>query len=184
MRNLIRAAAAGAALALALLTAPQATAQESPSSNQQIAGTSVLLSKNGAKDAQTRAIAKADPAAVSATATLCGSGYELEFAQQLPDSRRFGTLFTYTKYSSGSNGVCALFDNNTTGAKHMKLKLCPNKSGVACKVDEGTYSQYAGPLKWEDSNAAYVMCSMVTALMWDANGKAIIDRVESATLCD
>ncbi len=184
MRNVLRTAAAAAALALTLLTAPQATAQESPSSDRRIAGTSVPLSEKGAGDARTRAIAEDDPEAVTATATLCGSGYELEYAERLPDARRYGTLFTYTKFSAGSSGVCALFDNNTSGAKRMKLKLCPNKTGATCKVDEGTFSRYAGPVKYEDSSGRYVQCSMVSALMWDANGKVLIDRVTSATLCD
>ncbi|MEI5132783.1 hypothetical protein RB199_11980 [Streptomyces libani] len=184
MRNVIRATAAGVALALALLTAPQATAQDSPSSGPGIAGTGVLLSEEGAKDARTRAIAEADPDAVAATATLCGSGYKLDYAERLPDARRFGTLFAYTKFTTGSPGVCVLFDNNTGSAKHMKLKLCPNKTGATCKVDEGTYSRYAGPLKYENSNGRYVQCSMVTALMWDANGRALINRLMSATVCD
>ncbi len=64
------------------------------------------------------------------------------------------------------------------------LKLCPNKTGATCKVDEGTYSRYAGPLKYENSNGRYVQCTMVTALMWDANGRVLINRVMSATVCD
>ncbi|SCK60014.1 hypothetical protein YWIDRAFT_03913 [Streptomyces sp. SceaMP-e96] len=106
-----------------------------------------------------RAIAEADPDAVAATATLCGSGYKLDYAERLPDARRFGTLFAYTKFTTGSPGVCVLFDNNTGSAKHMKLKLCPNKTGATCKVDEDIY-------------------------MWDANGRALINRVMSATVCD
>ncbi|MEV5845149.1 hypothetical protein AB0M32_24585 [Streptomyces sp. NPDC051985] len=184
MRKLIRSAAVGMSLAASVLFAPQAIAQDAHAPEQHIAGTDVQLSPDGALDAQTRTIAEANTAAVSATATLCGTGYELEFAEQLPDSRRYGTLFTYVKSSVGAYGVCAVFDNNTTSAKHMKLKLCPNKAGAACPTDEGTYSQYAGPVKYESSNSLYVMCSPVTAIMWDANGTAIIDRVRSATLCD
>ncbi|MFJ9469403.1 hypothetical protein [Streptomyces caniferus] len=184
MRNVLRTAAALAALALTLLAAPQATAQDSPSSDRRIGGTSVMLSENGVKDARTRAIAEADSDAVTATATLCGSGYKLEYAERLPDSRRYGTLFTYTKFTTGSSGVCVVFDNNTSGAKHMKLKLCPNKTGATCKADEGTFSRYAGPVKYENNTGKYVQCSMVTALMWDTNGKVLIDRVTSATVCD
>ncbi|MBN0048416.1 hypothetical protein JS756_30805 [Streptomyces actuosus] len=183
MRNAIRAVAVGASLMAAGLLAPQAVAQDAPNANQRITGTSVLLSEKGAKDPQTRAIARADPAAVRATATLCGSGYQLEYAERLPDSRRYGTLFTYEKFGS-VGGVCVLFDNNTSSKKHMKLKLCPNKTGAKCKVDEGYFSQYAGPVRYESENGNYVECSMVTALMWDSSGKAIIDRVTSATLCD
>lgn len=185
MRNLVRVVAVAASLvASAMVAAPQAIAQEDPLTGQRIAGTSVQLSLAGAQNAQTVAIAEAAPDAVRASATLCGSGYELEYAERLPDSRRYGTLFTYVKSSAGKHGVCAVFDNNTSSAKKMKLKLCPNKSGAACKVDEGTFSQYAGPLKYESTDALDVMCSMVTALMWDSNGRVIIDRVMSATLCD
>ncbi|MFH9061820.1 hypothetical protein ACH4GM_11485 [Streptomyces coeruleorubidus] len=184
MRNLVRTVAVGASLVAAVLVSPQAVAQDAPVTGQRVAGTSVQLSAAGAQDAQTRAIAAAAPAAVTASATLCGSGYELEFAERLPDSRRYGTLFSYVKSTVGKHGVCVVFDNNTSSAKKMKLKLCPNLSGAACKVDEGSFSQYAGPVKYESSNGLHVMCSEVTALMWDSNGKAIIDRVRSATLCD
>ncbi|MDQ0751030.1 hypothetical protein QF034_005261 [Streptomyces africanus] len=184
MRNLVRTVAVGASLVASVLAAPQAIAQDGAPTGQRIADTSVRLSPAGAQDARTRAIAEAAPAAVTASATLCGSGYELEIAERLPDARRYGTLFTYVKSSVGKFGVCAVFENNTSSAKHMKLKLCPNKTGAACKVDEGTFSQYAGPVKYESSNSLHVMCSEVTAIMWDANGKPIIDRVMSATLCD
>ncbi|MFI0199918.1 MULTISPECIES: hypothetical protein [Streptomyces] len=52
-------------------------------------------------DAATRAVAAAQPVAAAATANLCGAGYELTFAQQLPDSRRIGTLFTYSPVRFG-----------------------------------------------------------------------------------
>ncbi|GHC67166.1 hypothetical protein RFN57_29705 [Streptomyces violaceochromogenes] len=184
MRDLMRALALGTTLVASLLVAPQAIAQDAAVAGQRVAGTSVQLSAAGAQDAQTRAVAAAAPAAVSASATLCGSGYELEFAERLPDSRRYGTLFSYVKSTVGKHGVCVVFDNNTSSAKKMKLKLCPNLTGATCKVDEGTFSQYAGPLKYESSNGLHVMCSEVTALMWDSSGRAIIDRVRSATLCD
>lgn len=149
-----------------------------------VPGTSVKFSANGARDAQTRAIAAQDPAAVRATATLCGTGYELEIAEQLPDARRFGTLFTYSKYTTTMSGACAVFDNNLGTAKHMKLKLCPNKISATCKVDEGTYSQYAGPVKGEGNHDAdWGNCSPVTALMW-SEGVAIINRVTRVGPCD
>lgn len=163
-----------------LLTAPHAAAQDSPPDGQRIAGSNIRLSASGAKNAQTRAIAEANPAAVTATGLLCGSGYELASAERLPDARRFGTLFTYAKYvkSPGIDGSCAVFDNNTVGAKHMKLKLCY----TTCTVDEGTFSQYAGPVKIE-SQEILPNCAMVTAVMW-SNDVAIIDRVRHVDACD
>ncbi|MZF83460.1 hypothetical protein [Streptomyces sp. SID5643] len=186
MRTLIRFIAPAAALVSVLAVTPQASAAgHAPSgSSMRVPGTGVAFSENGARDARTRAIAAENPAAVSATATLCGSGYELEAAEQLPDARRFGTLFTYTKSTTSMSGACAVFDNNLGTAKRMKLKLCPNKTGVACKVDEGTYSQYAGPVKGEGNHdAGWNNCSRVTAIMW-SSGVAIIDRARFVAPCD
>ncbi|MFF7735417.1 MULTISPECIES: hypothetical protein [unclassified Streptomyces] len=185
MRTLIRFTAPAAALVSVLAVTPQAVATDhAPSGGMRVPGTSVVFSENGARDARTRAIAAENPAAVRATATLCGSGYELELAEQLPDARRFGTLFTYTRSTTRVSGACAVFDNNLGTAKHMKLKLCPNKTGVACKVDEGTYSQYAGPVKGEGNHdAGWNNCSRVTAILW-SSGVAIIDRVRYVAPCD
>ncbi|MEU2558508.1 hypothetical protein ABZ626_04060 [Streptomyces longispororuber] len=186
MRRLIRTVAPAAALVSVLAVTPQAMADEdAPSgSSMLVPGTSVEFSAGGARDAGTRAIAAEDPAAVSATATLCGSGYKLAIAEQLPDASRLGTLFTYTKSTTSRAGACAVFDNNLGTAKKMKLKLCPNRIGVDCKVDEGTYSQYAGPVKGEgDKDAGWNNCSRVTAIMW-SGGVAIIDRVRSVDACD
>lgn len=186
MRTLIRAIAPAAVLVSSLVAAPQALAEgNAPAgTNAVVAGTSVQLSEKGARDPQTRALAAQNPAAVSATATLCGSGYELELAERLPDERRFGTLFTYTKSTTSVHGACAVFDNNLGTAKKMRLKLCPNKSGVTCKVDEGNFSQYAGPVKYEAGGAGgWVDCSRVTAIMW-SDGVAIIDRVKYVAPCD
>ncbi|MEU3663532.1 hypothetical protein AB0E77_27895 [Streptomyces sp. NPDC032940] len=186
MRRLMRFLAPAAALVSVLAVTPQALAEgHSPAkADLLVPGTSVKYSENGARDAQTRALAEANPVAVGATATLCGTGYELEGAEQLPDSRRFGTLFTYTKHATGVAGACAVFDNNLGTAKHMKLKLCPNKTGVACKVDEGNFSQYAGPVKGEGNlDSGWGDCSRVTAVMWSGD-VAIIDRVRYVAPCD
>ncbi|MFC7830706.1 hypothetical protein HUT15_37185 (plasmid) [Streptomyces sp. NA03103] len=186
MRKMLRIVAPAAALVSVLASAPQAQAEEhTPSrTSMLVPGTSVKFSENGARDAQTRAIAAEDPAAVSATATLCGSGYELEIAERLPDASRLGTLFTYTRITTSVVGSCAVFDNNTTTAKHMKLKLCPNRAGVACKVDEGTFSQYAGPVKGEGNHdSGWGDCARVTAVMWSGS-VAIIDRVRYVAACD
>ncbi|MFF8531792.1 hypothetical protein ACN6K9_003608 [Streptomyces sp. SAS_267] len=185
MRTLIRAIAPAAALVSVLAAAPQSLAEDHTAATRKVvAGTGVAFSEAGARSRQTRAIAAENPAAVSATATLCGSGYRLAYAERLPDARRFGTLFTYTLYGSGKYGACAVFENNLGAAKKMKLKLCPNKGGVSCKVDEGTYSQYAGPVKYEATgNGSWVDCSSVSAVMW-SDGVPIIDRVTTVAACD
>ncbi|MGX1563688.1 hypothetical protein [Streptomyces sp. NPDC055506] len=186
MHTLIRTVAPAAALLSTFLVAPQAIAEDHTSTETStvVSGTSVEFSEAGALNKQTRAIAAEDPAAVRATASLCGSGYELEYAERLPDARRFGTLFTYTKYASGKYGACAVFDNNLGTAKKMKLKLCPNKADTPCKVDEGTFSQYAGPVKYEASGSGtWVDCSEVTAIMW-SDGVPIIDRKTTVAACD
>ncbi|MFI6375193.1 hypothetical protein [Streptomyces sp. NPDC050546] len=185
MRTLSRAIAPVAALVAVLATAPLASAEgQAPADRTMVvAGTGVEFSEAGARDAQTRAVAAENPAAVRATASLCGSGYELENAERLPDARRFGTLFTYTKHTVGKAGACAVFDNNLGTAKKMKLKLCPNLTGAACKVDEGNFSQYAGPVKYETTGSDSVDCAEVTAIMW-SGGVPIIDRVKSVAPCD
>ncbi|MEV7567719.1 hypothetical protein [Streptomyces tanashiensis] len=168
--------AVGAA-AVGLLTAGVAA----PASGQESAGRSVAVAA-AAKDARqigtgplatvggvpvsatadsaTRAIAQASPEAVTATSNLCGSGYYLIYAEQLPTpEQRLGTIFSYRKNVAPWN-ACAIFDNNTGSAKWMKLKLCPNATGATCDVDEGLFSQYAGPVRVADG-----MCARVTALM-------------------
>ncbi|MEU0071300.1 hypothetical protein ABZ027_17395 [Streptomyces sp. NPDC006332] len=185
MRRLPGILATSTALVSILAVTPQALAdtRASTGSDVLVSGTSVALSENGARDPGTRAVATANPAAVRATASLCGSGYQLERAERLPDARRFGTLFTYMKLSSSMDGACAVFDNNLGVAKKMKLKLCPNKVGATCKVDEGTFSQYAGPVKYESNSDISINCSKVTAIMW-SDGVPIIDRVMSVSECD
>ena len=118
MRRLAPVIASAAAFFSVLAATPQAMAEDRAPSSMLVPGTSVEFSENGARDAQTRAIAAEDPAAVSATATLCGSGYTLEIAERLPDASRLGTLFTYTRSTTSMAGACAVFDHNTTTAKH------------------------------------------------------------------
>jgi hypothetical protein len=183
MRKWLPTIAVSITLISSVLAAPQALAQDSKPTVEKVPGINVELSPMASRSAQTRAIASADPAAVQATATLCGSGYQLEYAERLPDARRFGTLFSYTKYSSGKDGACVVFDNNLGAKKHMKLKLCPSINDT-CKVDDGMYSEYAGPVKYESSDAQFQpACSMVTALMW-SDGAAIIDRQLHVGACD
>ncbi|GAA3794927.1 hypothetical protein GCM10022403_031050 [Streptomyces coacervatus] len=167
MRKWLPALALSAASISSVLAAPQALAQDSPSA---------------ALDLQTRALAAADPAAVRAGVTLCGSGYKLATAEPLPDSRRFGTLFTYIKEvtAPAKSGACAVFDNNLGARKHMKLKLCSS----TCKADEGNFSNYAGPVKIESNDSGFQpRCVMVTALMWEGD-VAIINRERHVDACD
>ncbi|MER5542998.1 hypothetical protein ABT072_11250 [Streptomyces sp. NPDC002589] len=178
MRKWLPAFALSAAFMSSVLSAPQALAQDSRPVSEKVPGTSVEFSSSAAHDPQTRALAAADPAAVQAGGLLCGSGYKLALVNPLPDSRRFGTLFTYTKWGSGGvNGACALFDNNLGVKKHMKLKLC----GSTCKVDEGWFSDYAGPVKVEGGFDPG--CAVVNALMWEGD-VAIIDRQTDVYGCD
>ncbi|WP_329534473.1 hypothetical protein OG568_35195 [Streptomyces sp. NBC_01450] len=181
MRKWLPALALSTAFISSVLAAPQALAQDSKPVSEKVPGTSVEFSPSAARDSQTRALAAANPAAVQAAATLCGSGYKLSIAEVLPDSRRFGTLFTYTKYvSGGADGACAVFDNNVGVKKHMKLKLC----WTTCKVDEGTFLEYAGPVKFESSESHFdPACAVVNALMWEGS-VAIIDRQTHVGACD
>ncbi|WDT91498.1 hypothetical protein H0E86_09900 [Streptomyces sp. SCSIO-PteL053] len=128
----------------------------------------------------TRAIANKQPESVQAMANLCGAGYVLQYAEQLPDSRRFGTLFTYQKNTSPFSS-CAMFDNNLGTAKYMKLTLCPNQLSKPCSVDEGTFSQYAGPVRVTDG-----MCAEVTAIMKNSKSAttALIDRRFAVPPCN
>ncbi|MFE0258218.1 hypothetical protein [Streptomyces sp. NPDC059010] len=182
-RALVRAAAFGAALLTSAFVTPAATAATPTVDQLRVPGTTVQLTSTAS--AGTKAIAAQETKAVRATATMCGTGYKLNYAERLPDSRRYGTLFSYTKTNSqGFSGACAVFDNNMPGGMKMKLKLCPNRVHPTCKVDEGLFTEYAGPVKIEGSHS-YVFCSKVTAIMWDGiAGPAIIDAVRSATPCD
>ncbi|WP_189301358.1 hypothetical protein [Streptomyces albospinus] len=170
-----RSAVAAAALAMLGLAAPQAIAADAT------AGPGVKISARASDKA--RALAAADPQSVRAAANLCGSGYELFMAERLPDATRLGTLFTYTKSgSSGLSGACAIFDNNTGAKQYMKLKICPNRTGATCDTDEGTFSEYAGPVYTTGYNS-YILCSKVTAVM-KSGGVAVIDRVTYAAPCN
>ncbi|MQY38322.1 hypothetical protein SRB17_63350 [Streptomyces sp. RB17] len=182
MRKWLPALALSAAFVSSVLAAPQALAQDSRPVSEKVPGTSVEFSPSAARDAQTRALAAADPAAVRAGGLLCGSGYKLASVEPLPDSRRFGTLFTYIKEvtAPAMSGACAVFDNNLGAKKHMKLKLC----WTTCKTDEGSFSDYAGPVKYESNADTFQpRCAMVTALMWEGS-VAIINRERHVDACD
>ncbi|MET7974745.1 hypothetical protein ABZW44_17040 [Streptomyces mirabilis] len=91
------------------LTAPQVAAADRP-----------ITSISAKADKNARAIAAENPAAVVAAATVCGTGCNLYKAEQLPDASRLGTLFVYVKGSNPASNdapTCAIFDNNTSGAK-------------------------------------------------------------------
>ncbi|MEK2479544.1 hypothetical protein [Streptomyces noursei] len=171
----LRGVAAVAAVAALGITAPQASATDGSS-----AVTAVAISPKASKE--TRAVAAAEPKAAQYTANLCGAGYTLWMAQRLPDAdNRMGTLFLYD--NGDDTAACAIFDNNTASAKYMKLQLCENQVTPKCSVDEGTYSQYAGPVRITGN---YIFCSKVTALMKNSagSGSYLINRVGYATPCD
>ncbi|WP_308315408.1 hypothetical protein [Streptomyces sp. ISL-100] len=168
---------AATTLAAIGLTAPQVSAAEGPSAS------GVAISPTASK--ATRTIAAAQTEAVRATSNLCGSTYVLQSAERLPDARRFGTLFTYTRGNAGYTGACAVFDNNTGTAKYMKLKLCTNRTEPRCDTDEGTFSQYAGPVTITGTHSE-IFCSKSTAIMKSTKTStaALIDRVDYATPCN
>jgi hypothetical protein len=162
-RPALRAVVAAASIGTLGLIAPQAVAADAPQSGARVSARA---------DAATRSIAAQGPHKVSVMASLCGSGYELITAERLPDERRYGTLFIYVKGGAGpSNYACAVFDNNLDGSRYMKLKICEGiVSSPKCETDEGSFSQYAGPVRMKN-------CPDVTAIMKNSQGVAIIDAV-------
>ncbi|MFJ1600534.1 hypothetical protein [Streptomyces sp. NPDC088261] len=154
------------------LASPQAVAVErTPAAVTFAAGAS----------AETRAIVAVNPKEAAAAAVECGAGYELNFAERLPDASRSGTLFSYTKLTGSRWDACAVFENNTTSAKYMKLKICPSTIGGTCAQDEGTFSSYAGPVHLTNA-----MCGNITALMKSSSSSSsyIINAVRGATPCN
>lgn len=172
-RRLIRAALAATTTATAAvgLMAPQAHAQDEPP--RAVANVPV----SAEADSQTRTLVASDPQAALAASNLCGPGYSLILAERLPDDRRFGTLFVYAADGGLAGGWnCTVFDNNLGSPKHMKLKMCENRvRNPRCDVDEGTFSQYAGPVYMDN-------CPKTTAIMW-SGGYRIIDAVRGS-LCN
>ncbi|WP_326799030.1 hypothetical protein OG946_29690 [Streptomyces sp. NBC_01808] len=139
-------------------------------------------------DEETRRIAAEDPQAVQTMATRCGDGYNVIGAEQLPyDGYRLGTLFRYSKKTSGGNWrYCMIFDNNTGSTKYMRLRTCEyTLENPECRTDQGDFSQYAGPvytgLHWK-----YPQCSKVVAIMKNSkdSDKALIDAVRTANTCN
>ncbi|MDH2391642.1 hypothetical protein QCN29_23250 [Streptomyces sp. HNM0663] len=147
---------------------PVETSKEPADSLNAVAGVPISATAT----TETRKIAADSPQAVKATSNLCGSGFNLQYAERLPDERRFGTLYTYQRNYSPFES-CAVFDNNLGTRKYMKLKLCPSSLLKPCNVDEGNFTQYAGPVRLKDG-----WCSRVTAIMKDykSSGAALIDR--------
>ncbi|OPC79217.1 hypothetical protein B4N89_34710 [Embleya scabrispora] len=159
------------------LGAPQAQADET--------GEGAAVEISAGADAATRSVAAADPAAVKAAAVVCGNGYILENAFRLPDaSNRLGTLFTYRIPSPDNipdnDPTCAIFDNNTSGSKWMKLKLCSNWIADGCAEDSGNFSSYAGPVYRARGGCGKVYAIMRTS----AGGTVLIDAIRNATNCD
>ncbi|MFF4178408.1 hypothetical protein [Streptomyces sp. NPDC001750] len=134
-------------------------------------------------DRETKDIAEENPEAVVAAATVCGTGYNLYYAERLPDATRKGTLFTYIKGTDGASNdtpTCAIFENNTGSVKWMKVKLCSNYTAEGCESDEGNFSEYAGPV-YRDHGG----CGQVTALMKSTSASTtyIVNAVRSTTSC-
>ncbi|MEV7871638.1 hypothetical protein AB0P17_37320 [Streptomyces sp. NPDC088124] len=149
MRSIaMRVAVAAAALFAAVLTAPQAIAAEAPT---------VRVSSEA--DATTKAIAKDDPQAAAAAATVCGTGYTLQKAIPLPvgtdPDLRLATLFSYGNSGNG----CAIMDNNVGASRYMYLQVC-KVGGTSCDTDSGNFSSYAGPVY-----VTSFACAPVTAKM-------------------
>ncbi|OLZ70809.1 hypothetical protein AV521_12385 [Streptomyces sp. IMTB 2501] len=167
-------AAAAAGLGILGLATPQVAAADQP-----------VPSISGKADQHTRAIAAAHPTAAAAGATVCGAGYDLYNAQQLPDARRFATLFVYVKGDNPASNdapTCAILDNNMSGAKWMKIKLCSNYTDEGCASDAGVYSQYAGPVYRNHGG-----CGTVTSLMsgtTSSSSPLIVNNVQNSTACD
>jgi hypothetical protein len=130
-------------------------------------------------DAKSAAFANAHPEEMRAMANLCGAEYDtITLALRLPtDTNRLGTLWVYGGNGAASNqNTCSMFDNNTGTAKWMKLQLCDNYTDTPCSVDQGTFSQYAGPV-WQKPGG----CGTVTALMKSSSTSStyLINRVAS-----
>ncbi len=166
-------AAAAVALGVMGLTAPQVAAADKP-----------VPTISGKADSATRKIAAENPSAVVAAGNVCGAGYDLYRADMLPDNTRKGTLFVYVKGGNPASNdapTCAIFDNNMSGAKWMKLKLCSNYTSEGCASDEGNFTQYAGPVYRNHGG-----CGTVTALMKTTSGSStyIINAVRDTTACN
>ncbi len=167
-------AAAAAGLGILGVTAPQVAAADRP-----------VPSISAKADQHTRAIAAAKPTAAAAGATVCGTGYALYKADQLPDATRFATLFVYVKGSNPASNdapTCAILDNNASGAKWMKIKLCSNYIAEGCASDSGVYSQYAGPVYRNHGG-----CGTVTSLMSSTTSSSaplLVNNVQDSTNCN
>ncbi|MFF8473486.1 hypothetical protein [Streptomyces sp. NPDC015414] len=170
-----RTAAAAAAAGLGLLgaAAPQVAAADRP-----VPAVSVKA------DRHTTAIAAAQPTAAAAGATVCGTGYKLYKADILPGEPRKATLFVYVKGSNPASNdapTCAILDNNTQGAKWMKIKLCSNYTAEGCASDAGTFSEYAGPVYRSHGG-----CGTVTSLMKNSSSSStyLVNNVQDSTNCN
>ncbi|MGW7526568.1 hypothetical protein [Streptomyces sp. NPDC054783] len=170
-RTVLAAAAAG--LGVLGMTAPQVAAADQP-----------VPSISVKADRHTKAIATAHPTAAAEGATVCGTGYALYKADMLPDESRKATLFVYVKGNNPASNdapTCAILDNNTSGTKWMKIKLCSNYTAEGCASDSGNYSQYAGPVYRNHGG-----CGTVTSLMKTTSSSStyIVNNVQDSTNCD
>ncbi|MFC9683196.1 hypothetical protein [Streptomyces sp. NPDC056948] len=120
-------------------------------------------------DAETVALAQADPAAAAAAANVCGTGYTLKKGIPLPvgtdPAERLATLFSY---ESGGKG-CVILDNNVGKAQYMYVQVC-KVGGTACDPDSGSFSEYAGPVR-----VSSFACAPVTAKMGSSSSSLYIN---------
>jgi hypothetical protein len=154
----LRATVAALALIGAAAATPQAVAADGPA---------VRVSSDA--DAATKALARSNPEAVSAAATVCGTGYTLRKGIPLPvgtdPDMRLATLFAYENAGKG----CAMLDNNAGSSQYMYLKVC-KVDGTGCDTDSGTFSSYAGPVY-----VSSFSCAPVTAKMGKTSSSLYID---------
>ncbi|MFE4917747.1 hypothetical protein [Streptomyces sp. NPDC056661] len=154
-----------AVIAVIALAAPQASAEVKSSASP--GNSAVQITRDA--DATTRAIAAADPQAVSAAATVCGTGYALSKGIPLPlgtdPNLRLATLFSYQNAGKG----CVILDNNVGASRYMSLKVC-KVDGTGCDTDSGNFSSYAGPVY-----VSSFACAPVTAKMGTSSSSLFIN---------
>ncbi|WP_328675004.1 hypothetical protein [Streptomyces sp. NBC_00343] len=168
LRKSLRAVTVAATLALGMAAGPQAMAAGQPV---------VPVAKTA--DAATRAIARADPQAAAAAATVCGTGYSLFHAVPLPEgtdpNQRFATLFSYENNGKG----CVILDNNVGVSRYTYVHVC-KVDNTGCSTDSGNFSEYAGPLF-----VASAVCAPVTAKMGATSSSLYINyTTEYMFSCD
>ncbi|MFZ3494145.1 hypothetical protein ACODT5_13125 [Streptomyces sp. 5.8] len=92
------------------------------------------------------------------------------------------TGWSFDHNQTNGEGVCAIFDNHLSTAKYMKLKVCDYKVSPTCVTDEGSFTQYAGPVRMQVST----YCATALAVMKNTKTSttALIDRKVDARPCN